>query len=340
MHRLLALLPAANPAPTPLPTPAPVTDPFEPIRAAAPPILTEIARIASDNLTVVVLGVVAILLFIAASLAPSAIASLEARRPTAPVRTGGKRGPLLERMGRQLRLLLRPQNGLRETVAEMLFRDGEDSGPIITEGDFFLFLQLVAGVSITLFGLLIYTVLLPFPPVIAAGVAGYFLPMWWANQRNTARRALIIAELPAALTAIERRVASQIPFTEAVRSAGESGEGPIYAEIAWAGRQMAASSADEYEVLREIDRRNGTTIFLSVAAQLERAVKVNRQTFVKTFLAFCDRVRDEQDKDLEEGAEKVPGQVVAAMTPFLVVAILLAAFGPIVINLINNGSIG
>lgn len=296
-----------------------------------------LVRIAASNLVAGAVGALLVLCLAVLLFRPGAIAiSRRAEGMIVPRRTiGGV--TILSRLGRSLRDLRTPDRPVRDQVTTMLFRDGSPDAAVVIGTDFFLLLQVAAGIGGFLIAIIVYALFFTFPPVIAAGAGFYLVPMWIATRYNSARRERLARELPLALTAVERRVASGLSISEAIRIAGESGEGPIFSEIAWAGRQMAAASSDDFEILRDIDRRNGTTLFTAVASQLERSRRQNRRAEIATFIAFCDRVRDDQDNNIEEEAEKVPGKVITAMTPFLVIAILLSAFGPLFISAINGG---
>jgi len=294
-------------------------------------------RVAASNLVAGAIGALLVLCLAVLLFRPGAIAiGRRAEGLVVPRRTRGGT-TIFSRLGRSLRDLRSPDRPVREQVTTLLFRDGLTDSAIIIGSDFFLLLQVAAGIAGFLIALIVYALFLPFPPVIAAGAGAYIAPMWIATRYNAGRRDHLARELPIALSAVERRVASGIAISDAIRMAGEAGEGPIYSEIAWAGRQMAAASSDDFEILRDIDRRNGTTLFTAVASQLERSRRQNRRAEIATFMAFCDRVRDDQDNNIEEEAEKVPGKVITAMTPFLVIAILLSAFGPLFISAVNGG---
>lgn len=294
-------------------------------------------RIAASNLVAGAVGALLVLCLAVLLFRPGAIAiGRRAEGMIVPRRARGGTS-IFARLGRSLRDLRAPDRPVRDQVTTMLFRDGSTDSAVIIGTDFFLLLQVAAGIAGFLFAIIVYALFFPFPPVIAAGAGFYLVPMWLATRYNNARRERLARELPIALSAVERRVASGLSISEAIRIAGESGEGPIFSELAWAGRQMAAASSDDFEILRDIDRRNGTTLFTAVASQLERSRRQNRRAEIATFIAFCDRVRDDQDNNIEEEAEKVPGKVITAMTPFLVIAILLSAFGPLFISAINGG---
>lgn len=296
-----------------------------------------LVRVAASNLVAGAIGALLVLCLAVLLFRPGAIAiGRRAEGMIVPRRARGGTG-IFARLSRSLRDLRTPDRPVRDQVTTILFRDGSTDSAVIIGTDFFLLLQVAAGIAGFLFAIIVYALFFTFPPVIAAGAGFYLVPMWIATRYNSARRDRLARELPIALTAVERRVASGLSISEAIRMAGDSGEGPIFSEIAWAGRQMAAASSDDFEILRDIDRRNGTTLFTAVASQLERSRRQNRRAEIATFIAFCDRVRDDQDNNIEEEAEKVPGKVISAMTPFLVIAILLSAFGPLFISAINGG---
>ncbi len=133
-------------------------------------------RIAASNLVAGAIGALLVLCLAVLLFRPGAIAvGKRAEGMIVPRRARGGTG-IGGRLWRSLRDLRSPDRPVREQVSSMLFRDGSSDSAVIVGTDFFLLLQVAAGIAGFLIAVIIYALFVPFPPVIAAGAGLYLVP--------------------------------------------------------------------------------------------------------------------------------------------------------------------
>jgi uncharacterized protein YejL (UPF0352 family) len=251
---------------------------------------------------------------------------------------GGGRNRLSSRMVRQAQAL-RPSRGrnFSDKVRENLYRDGQSSAPVETGSDFFLFTQFVFGSIALIIGFLVVLVGGASPIYLALAVAGYFAPTVLATVHNRNRRNAITKALPKALPRLATQIEMEPDLKTVFAKVAESDKGPLYDEFEWASGQMAIAARNVFEVLRELDRRNGLKPFFGPMA--DDAEREARGSDAKMKAAIRERIilaLNDHYAKIDEKLGTVANRVTIAVAVPLMIGILISILGPLILSLVYN----
>ena len=222
----------------------------------------------------------------------------------------------------------------RERATRMLYRDSRADSIIDTESDFFWLVRITFAV--VLFGAVGTTAaVLGVPALLIVGIAGYNVPLVWASQKNKARQKAMIESIPSALRRLETRIAAGSDIKDAFAKVSFKRDGPLYAELSWAAGQMQIPGNEPYTIMRRIDERNGLIFFAPLADQVERASRRGRRDGIDAFLAYIDKVLEDDETRRQVRINALGNKVMLGMVPFLVFALMVAIGGPFVVGFID-----
>ena len=243
---------------------------------------------------------------------------------------------LSSRLLRQLRQLRTSDRGMRQQATVNLFYEGNSSRPVDTSGDFFLLLRVGTAMGTGLFGFIL-AIAYGSPFFLLLTIIGYLAPSFLAGRHNKSRRKIIVGQIPQAMQRLQTRIAAGADIRDAFAKAAARRVGPLYAEMIWAARQMAIPGNNQYDVLREIDVRNDLPPFFApLADQMERASRRSPKDARDVFMAYIDRLLEDEDSKRQAKISSLANKVTAGMVPFLIVGLALALGGPFIAALING----
>lgn len=253
---------------------------------------------------------------------------------------GDGRNRLSSRMMRQAQAL-RPSHGrsFSDKVRENLYRDGQSSAPIDTTSDFFLFAQFVFGSVFLIISFLLVVVSGASPILLFLAVVGYFAPTILATYHNRRRRNAIMKALPKALPRMATQIEMEPDLKTVFAKVAEADKGPLYDEFEWAAGQMAIAARNVFEVLRELDRRNGLKPFFGPMA--DDAEREARGSDAKMRAAIRDRIilaLNDHYAKIDEKLGTIANRVTVVVAGPLVIGILIAIMGPLILSLLYNVS--
>lgn len=251
---------------------------------------------------------------------------------------GGGRNRLSSRMMRQAQVL-RPSGGRTffTKIRENLYRDGQSSAPVEISSDFFLFVQFVFGTIFLIAGFLMVVIGGASPLYLIFAVAGYFTPTILASVHNRNRRNAITRALPKALPRLATQIEMEPDLKAVFAKVAEADKGPLYDEFEWAAGQMAIAARNVFEVLRELDRRNGLKPFFGPMA--DDAEREARGSDAKMKAAIRERIilaLNDHYAKIDEKLGTVANRVTIAVAIPLMIGILIAILGPLILSLLYN----
>lgn len=240
---------------------------------------------------------------------------------------------IAERLARQWRIIFgsNDERPLRERIVRQFYRDGRTGAAIDTTTDFFRIFRISTGIAVFVIAG-VMAIVLGLPYLILVGALGYNLPLIIASRRNAGRVRDLIDSIPSALRRIETRIAAGAEIREAFAKVAAKQRGPLFDELGWAAAQMAIPGNEPYSVMRRIDERNGIIFFAPLADQIERASKRGRRDAVDAFLAYIDKVLEEDETKRQAKISALGNKVMLGMIPFLIFALILSIGGPFVVG--------
>jgi hypothetical protein len=292
-------------------------------------IVSALSPLANSNLVIFVLS--------AAAVALGAVLFYTPQMQDIYLRSGrSERANLLDRLIRPARQLRGSEQALGINLQNQLFRDGKLDNPIDDTSEVFFLVRFVMAFVMFCAGFVLMIGLGGEPLLLGLGAVGYFLPIIFAKLHNRGRAKKIEKELPAALQRLQTRVAANGNIPEAFRKVSELREGPLYSELDWAYRQMNIPGADMFETLKRLDDRCGSRFWAPLAEQIKRAKKRGDKSLQETFQNYVERRLEKEISKIEQKAEGVVTRLSVAMTPFLLLAVLLSIASGIVVNASNG----
>ena len=245
------------------------------------------------------------------------------------------------RLSSQFDYIRRGEGTTRSRFNSRFYRDGDVRGEIEvneedgTPNDFFAFVRAAITSVVLVIGLAVSILIgIPVPIVIAVAGGVWIIVPWQARRYNSARRRNIELHLPDALSRISVRLAAEMTMAEAFAKTSELMSGPISVELAWAAGRMR-DNVNPLDVLNWLDERNDTTTFGQISGQM-RAARVSSGTKKANdlFASMVGRLNDRELERVRDQVKLVGRQMLRAMIPFLLPAIILAAAGPWALSLI------
>jgi pilus assembly protein TadC len=232
---------------------------------------------------------------------------------------------------------LRPtrENKMRDQLRDNLYRGGRSSDVMETSGDFFIFLRILCAVGFGLVGVL-YVLVFGAPIFyLAAAALGYLAPTILANLHNRSRRKAISAALPAAMPRLGTAFDTEPDPRAAIAKVAKSDTGPLYDELDWAAGRMA-TVGNVYDVLRQLDARNGITFFGPLADTAEREAMNSYPRMRAIVREYINEKLDDHYNDLEKRLGNLPNKVIMAVAIPMMLGILITVMGPILLSLIDQ----
>ena len=245
------------------------------------------------------------------------------------------------RLSTQFDYLRRGEGTARSRFNSRFYRDGDVRGEIEVNNpdgsanDFFTFVRVAATAMFLVLGLAVSIVTsLPAPAVIAVAGGVWLLVPWQARRYNGSRKRDIEIRLPDALSRISVRLAAEMSMEDAFAKTAQLMSGPISVELAWAAGRMR-DQVNPLDVLIELDARNGTSIFGQISGQM-RAARVSSGTKKANdlFASMVGRLNERELDRVRDQVKLVGRQMLRAMIPLLLPAIIIGAAGPWALTLI------
>lgn len=222
---------------------------------------------------------------------------------------------------------------MREHLRSRIVGEG---GQVRVEREVELVLMIISATVIG-FGSLIYsfaTRQIPTEAVPFIVLFGLFLPKLLINSHNSKRRKRVVADLPKACQRLQLIVNATGSVPSAFGTVADMGEGPLYDEFRRAGELMAITPWPT--VLRELDVRNDLALFSGLASELETASRIDEKLLPKIFQRLTEDMVNERADMLEARYGQISQKMSLVMTPFLLIALLIASIGPSVVRIIAN----
>ena len=290
-----------------------------------------LAPLSTRNDALLALVVIAVLVIVLLASAPAIETALE--------RSGRSRdrAPILGRLLRSA-ALLRPVGGrsISEQVRGELYRDGNVNATIVTNSDFFLFLEIATcAIAIAIGAILALVLNSAF--ILAIGILGYLTPWLIAFLHNRARKKKVAAEMPRILPRLATAIDLEPSLRDVFARLSEVGVGPLYDEFRWASGQMALSNRNIYDVMRDLDTRNSLPFFSQLADDAEREAYGSDTKMREVGRESVTRALDDHFGKMDEKLGGVPNKVMLAVAPFLLIALLLSALGPLIVTFVSGG---
>ena len=253
---------------------------------------------------------------------------------------GSDRDRFSSRMIRQAQSLQPTrENRLRDQLRDNVYRGGRSSDIMETNGDFFLFLRILCAVGLGAIGA--FYVLVLNAPIFYLALAGlgYLAPLIIANLHNRSRKKLIEASLATAMPRLATAFDTEPDPRAAIAKAAKSGEGegPLYDELDWAAGRMA-TVGNVYDVLRQLDERNGIDFFAPLANTAEREALNSYPRMRAIVRDYINERLNDHYNDLDKRLGSLPNKVIVVVAVPMMIGILITLMGPVILSLIDQVS--
>lgn len=250
---------------------------------------------------------------------------------------GGDRRRWTSVMIRQAQAL-RPtkEKKLSAKVKENLYRGGQSNDIMDVSSDFFRFLRFVCGAIMAGLGVVAVLVLGAPPFFLGLAVVGYLLPGVIATMHNRGRKKKIMASLAQALPRLATAMDMERGLRGALAKVAASDKGPLYDELDWAAGQMTLAVRNDFDVLRELDTRNGIAFFGPLADAAEREAQGSDARFRAIVREYINEALNDHYGELDRRLGNLANKVIVIVAIPMMIGVMVTLMGPIVLSLIDT----
>ena len=179
-----------------------------------------------------------------------------------------------------------------------------------------------------------------FRPILGLipAAAAYLLTCTSLKSRAETRRVAIDREMPFVLDLISLTMGAGSTFLQACETiTGVSDKGPMEEELDQFLHEIKAGTPMK-EAIRNMPKRSDSEELALMAAAVSQAEQLGTP-LVEIFRGQAETNRFRRTQMAEKAAAKIPNKL-AVPTVFLMLAVLLLLFGPIIIKAMNGGLVG
>ncbi len=252
---------------------------------------------------------------------------------------GADRTRFSSRMIRQMQSLKPTRdNKMADMMRAGLYRGGRSTDIMDTSGDFFVFLRLLCATGVGGAACLYVLLLHQSPLFLVLALMGFFLPQMFATLHNNGRRRKIMAALPLALPRLASAIDTEEDLRAAIGKVAKSNPegGPLYDELNWAAGRMAAAVSDRWEILRQLDTRNGIVFFRPLADAAERESALQDSRMRKVVREHINEFLKDFYLDMEKRLLNLPNKVIMQVALPMLIGVLSVIMGPVILSLLDQ----
>ena len=227
------------------------------------------------------------------------------------------------------------ESGWRDQMRDQIYRGGHTSDIILTDSDFFIFLRLALAISIgSLAALYVIVTKAPFF-FMALPFLGYMGPSFYAGAHNRGRNKQIRTALPIMMPRLATAFDTEPDPRSAVSKVAKSDVGPLYDELDWAAGRMA-TVGNTYDVLRQLDRRNGIDFFAPLADLAEREAAQSYSRMRIIVRDYINEALNDHYGELDKRLGALPNKVIVTVAIPMMLGIMVTVIGPVILSVIDQ----
>ncbi len=170
--------------------------------------------------------------------------------------------------------------------------------------------------------------------IVGFGVAGFFLPQIWLQQRAGQRRTRIIKSLPDAFDLITTCVEAGLGLDAALARVAERVEGPFADELRRTLREIALGKMRR-DAMRELGERSGVPDLITFVNAVIQAEQMGSSVGA-VLRVQADQLRVRRRQRAEEQAYKAPIKMIFPLVLCIFPTQFIVILGPAVITIMNE----